>query len=238
MAVSERRSCGSHRVRLVGLFSPNRDAAAISNGSGVKGATTSKADQELRVSDVTPWVLTPDLVPRRKYNLLDREPQLWMWAEYDQAHYEFNDRQQEVLVDNPVFTLVSLGETSAADFQLEVEFSRSTQNGLSGLFFGAHPIKDREKWWHAYGVVLQRVTMDVTTEHRINIERYEISFEDETPKAKVRAGILSQPVVFREGIGHRLELFSEKGLLKSVRWNSQELDSLNRQPLTNDVFHS
>ncbi len=205
--------------------SPATNAAGVTRRDNTSSAKLLDAST-LRLPEVVPWNLTTSLVPKRKYNLFDRPPKAWYWLEHPEAHFNFDDRTQELLIDNPSFSLASLGESSVDDFQFEVEFSRSTLDGSTGLFFGGKPIPARDKAFEIYVVELMHAKSAFTSQHRINVVRCELDFQGETPVLTARHAFHSQPVTFHEGIGHRLDLIFERGLLTSIRWNHQNLESI------------
>ncbi|MCA9205919.1 MAG: serine/threonine protein kinase, partial [Planctomycetales bacterium] len=95
-------------------------------------------------SDISTQVITSDTsvpideraVPLRWLPLFDTKPEELVWSPWETAQWHFDEVRQTCQIDNPSTAMLKLGETRAKEYRIQVDISKSSWTGSSGVFFG------------------------------------------------------------------------------------------------------
>lgn len=83
------------------------------------------------------WDIDRWLPKGRWHALLEQEPRELVWSDaWDAANWNYDTEVQESRIDTPDIGLLSLGQTSAAHYRLQVTIYKSAWIGNAGLFWG------------------------------------------------------------------------------------------------------
>lgn len=215
----------------------NNTATANSNsGRGFeKALSTTRHSDAVQAEWTLTWTLGEMLEPRRPYALLERKPKPIFWMENPETQWEYDARRQEAFVDSGHPSFLSLGETEATDYLLEIEVSRNSRDCIGGLFFGLLPDANQgqKNRMRVNAVYLYSPGLGTNQKGRIQLSEMELELSE--PNHRPSSAHLGAEEVEDEdskgNVAHRLSLRFVEGRLQNVLWNHRPLQVLENQIL-------
>ncbi len=168
--------------------------------------------------------------------LLDRKPKPLVWGgENAASRWDYSENRQEMLVDAADIMLAELGETNAGDFKLQLTIIKNSWTGSAGLFWGFAPKNDNPDEGHQCQSLYAHY-FHMNSKPILNLRREQMAFSANRADL-VRpmvdtiqiASANLQPVEHGE---RTLEVQIKKGIVISVRWMGDEIESLRDTPDT------
>lgn len=209
-------------VALLAVVLPNvRRPTATRANTGVASVPSSPAS----------WM--DQVVELRKYPLLLQPPRKLAWPiPGESATADHSEKEARVNVTSKQMTLLELGDTRGADFEVGVDLFRNARTGLSGLFWGYQKDPQSPTRSECYAVVSRsnRHRLGDEIDHLIVVSRLTFHELDNGEVTLVELeDLAAEPVdpLLEDG-GHLNIRISAAGLV-AAKWNGQVLSDIRKQ---------
>jgi hypothetical protein len=166
------------------------------------------------------------LVAKQWNNLMEREPdEFFWWNPTGDSHWSFDPRLQRARVQTVHTALLSLGNTNAPGYVLQLGFRQEKWSGGVGVFFGGKRTPDGRHRFHF--IELRRGPLPIENSFILHRGVGEIQVVPDSEPPMTNRGITSwrlpEPPEPAEQI---LEIRVTRRGLESVRWNGTVCASL------------
>ncbi len=171
-----------------------------------------------------------DSLPLRKeFPLLEREPRKLLWFEDDPTcTLHFDPKSSLLTVGSRSEVLVDLGETTAAGYRLDGEFTKTAWTGNAGFFWGWLPDSANPQNSSCYVLFLNCQNAN-KPQPNFGIELKHLGLQPDRKGQLVVSSdftFAGETIPAPNAVGGSLEVSIQASSLKSVRWNGVELEKL------------